>query len=175
LRLRAAVIAGVLLLAGCTPSPAPNPVAEIESGVVSLYEQVIIWEDCEDGFECAVVAAPLDWRTPDGLLIAVALMRKAGTSSLEPLLVNPGGPGSSSIEWLLASYESLGSDYLRSNFQVIAFDPRGLGRPHRSSAATWVSKISFSMETLPTDLEPKRTFSIRLTCRIALHRAAKGK
>jgi len=128
LRLRAALIAGVLLLAGCTPTPAPDPVAEISSGAVSLYEQVIIWEECEDSFECAVVAAPLDWQVPTGSLITVALMRKAGTSSLEPLLVNPGGPGSSSIEWLLASYESLGSDYLRSNFQIIAFDPRGVGK-----------------------------------------------
>ena len=109
MRLRAALIAGVLLLAGCTPTPAPDPVAEISSGAVSLYEQVIIWEDCEDGFECAVVAAPLDWQVPTGSLITVALMRKAGTASLEPLLVNPGGPGSSSIEWLLASYEGLGS------------------------------------------------------------------
>ncbi|MEZ7904087.1 MAG: hypothetical protein QMB74_01225, partial [Aquiluna sp.] len=117
MRLRAALIAGVLLLAGCTPTPAPDPVAEISSGAVSLYEQVIIWEECEDSFECAVVAAPLDWQVPTGSLITMALMRKAGTASLEPLLVNPGGPGSSSIEWLLASYESLGSDYLRSNFQ----------------------------------------------------------
>ncbi len=128
MRLRAAVIAGVLLLAGCTPTPAPNPVAEISSGAVSLYEQVIIWEDCEESFECAVVAAPLDWQEPNESFITVSLIRKAGTSSLEPLLVNPGGPGSSSIEWLLASYESLGSDYLRSNFQVIAFDPRGVGK-----------------------------------------------
>ena len=128
MRLRAAIIAGVLLLAGCTPTPAPDPVAEVSSGAVSFYEQVIIWEECEEGFECAGVAAPLDWEAPDGPLITVALMRKAGTSSLEPLLVNPGGPGSSSIEWLLASYDSLGSDYLRSNFQVIAFDPRGVGK-----------------------------------------------
>ena len=128
MRLRATVIAGVLLLAGCTPTPAPNPVAEISSGAVSLYEQVIIWEDCEESFECAVVAAPLDWQEPNESFITVSLIRKAGTSSLEPLLVNPGGPGSSSIEWLLASYESLGSDYLRSNFQIIAFDPRGVGK-----------------------------------------------
>jgi pimeloyl-ACP methyl ester carboxylesterase len=128
LRLRAAIIAGVLMLAGCAPTPAPNPVAAISSGAVSLYEQVIVWDDCEGSFECAVVAAPLDWQAPDGSMISVSLMRKTGTSSLEPLLVNPGGPGSSAIEWLLASYDSLGSDYLRSNFQVIAFDPRGVGK-----------------------------------------------
>ena len=128
MRLRAAVIVGVLVLAGCTPAPAPDPVADISSGQVSLYEQVITWEGCEESFECAVVAAPLDWQAPYGDLISVSLMRKAGTSSLEPLLLNPGGPGSSTIEWMLASYEDLGSDYLRSNFQVIAFDPRGVGK-----------------------------------------------
>ena len=128
MRLRAALVASVLILSGCTTTPEINPIESVVNGEVGLFEQQVIWSDCQEQFECADVATPLDGNQPDGQLISIALMRRTGTEGLPPLFVNPGGPGSSAITWMRDGYQSLGTSYLRQNFQVIAFDPRGVGQ-----------------------------------------------
>ena len=123
MRFRALVLASSLVLVGCTSaSVEPTLAPDSEPG-----EQVLAWADCDEGFECAAVAAPLDWTSRDERFVSIKLMRKAGTAELDPILINPGGPGSSAISWLRDGYDSIGSDFLRENFQVIAFDPRGVG------------------------------------------------
>jgi pimeloyl-ACP methyl ester carboxylesterase len=71
---------------------------------------------------------PLDHLNPADQIIEIALIRKAGTENLSPLLINPGGPGASGFDYVRDSYETLGTDQLRSNFQLVGFDPRGVGR-----------------------------------------------
>jgi pimeloyl-ACP methyl ester carboxylesterase len=71
---------------------------------------------------------PLDHLNPADQIIEIALIRKAGTENLTPLLINPGGPGASGFDYVRDSYETLGTDQLRSNFQLVGFDPRGVGR-----------------------------------------------
>jgi len=123
LRLRAIVLATTLLLTGCVAeASAPTLAPDTAPG-----DQGLNWSDCNDGFECAEIAAPLDWTSEDERYISIKLMRKEGTEDLEPILINPGGPGSSAISWMRDGYEGIGSEYLRSNFQVVAFDPRGVG------------------------------------------------
>lgn len=126
MRLRALLLASVLLLAGCAEA-SPSPLEQVESGV-SLEEQQISWESCASGFECATVAVPLDHLDPESQLFEISLIRKAGTENLPPLLLNPGGPGSSGFDYVRDSYESLGTSTLRANFQLVGFDPRGVGR-----------------------------------------------
>ncbi len=128
LRLRALLVVGAIVLTGCTQIVEPNPVEEVASGAVSLFDQGLEWDSCDDGFECAAFAAPINWEDPEGDLLTISLMRPSGSSEMTPMLANPGGPGSSAIEWMLGSYPDLGSQHLRDNFQVIAFDPRGVGR-----------------------------------------------
>jgi pimeloyl-ACP methyl ester carboxylesterase len=100
---------------------------QIKSGV-EFQDQVISWASCESGFECATVAVPLDHLNPADQIIEIALIRKAGTENRTPLLINPGGPGASGFDYVRDSYETLGTDQLRSNFQLVGFDPRGVGR-----------------------------------------------
>ena len=126
LRLRALAIASLLLLTGCTEQ-VQSPIQQIEAGV-DFSEQQISWEACDAGFECSTVAVPLDYQNPDGDVFEVALIRKSGSSNLSPLLVNPGGPGASGVDYLRDNYESVGTENLRSNFQLIGFDPRGVGK-----------------------------------------------
>jgi pimeloyl-ACP methyl ester carboxylesterase len=95
---------------------------------VEFQDQVISWASCESDFECATVAVPLDHLNPADQIIEIALIRKAGTENLSPLLINPGGPGASGFDYVRDSYETLGTDQLRSNFQLVGFDPRGVGR-----------------------------------------------
>ena len=95
---------------------------------MEFQDQVISWASCESDFECATVAVPLDHLNPADQIIEIALIRKAGTENLTPLLINPGGPGASGFDYVRDSYETLGTDQLRSNFQLVGFDPRGVGR-----------------------------------------------
>ena len=124
MRLRGALLAAVLLLSGC--SITPSPIEQIKAGT-DFAEQQITWQSCDSGFECAKVAVPLDHLKPTGEIFEIALIRKSGTSNLKPLLVNPGGPGASGVDYVRDNYESLGSLALRESFQVIGFDPRGVG------------------------------------------------
>ena len=126
LRLRAIWLTAVLLLTGCV-AVSPSPTDQIKSGV-EFQDQVISWASCESDFECATVAVPLDHLNPADQIIEIALIRKAGTENLSPLLINPGGPGASGFDYVRDSYETLGTDQLRSNFQLVGFDPRGVGR-----------------------------------------------
>ena len=126
LRLRAIWLTAVFLLTGCV-AVSPSPTDQIKSGV-EFQDQLISWASCESDFECAIVAVPLDHLNPADQIIEIALIRKAGTENLSPLLINPGGPGASGFDYVRDSYETLGTDQLRSNFQLVGFDPRGVGR-----------------------------------------------
>lgn len=85
------------------------------------------WEDCDlprDG-RCAVLAVPLDWDEPDGPTIELVLGRIPATGErIGSLLMNPGGPGGSGLEFL--SFDPLG-DTLAERFDLVSWDPRGVG------------------------------------------------
>ena len=125
MRRSALALSALLVLSGCT-AQIPGPIEQVESGV-DFSDQQISWEPCDSGFECSTVAVPLDHLNPGGQIFELALIRKAGTQDLPPLLMNPGGPGASGVTYIRDSYESLGTEKLRSNFQLIGFDPRGVG------------------------------------------------
>lgn len=126
MRLSAILIASLLVLTGCAPVQTNDPILRLEQGQ-ELFEQELTWKDCEDGFECAVVGTPLDWLADDSDFIPLALIRKSGSAQLPVIFVNPGGPGVSGVDWLRTGYEGVGSADLRDNFQLIGFDPRGVG------------------------------------------------
>jgi pimeloyl-ACP methyl ester carboxylesterase len=81
-------------------------------------------------FACATVAVPQDWARPDGDTFDVALLRaraKDQERRVGSLLVNPGGPGASGVE--LAVFLGFGlPDAVTSRFDIVGFDPRGVGR-----------------------------------------------
>lgn len=44
------------------------------------------------------------------------------------LLTNPGGPGDSGVDFLLTSSQSILVPVVGTNFDIVSFDPRGMGR-----------------------------------------------
>ncbi len=125
MRLSGLALSILLVLTGCT-AQVPSPIEQVQSGV-DFAQQQISWEACDTGFECSAVAVPLDHLNPDGQVFELSLVRKTGTQDLPPLLINPGGPGASGVAYVRDGYDSLGTEKLRSNFQLIGFDPRGVG------------------------------------------------
>jgi pimeloyl-ACP methyl ester carboxylesterase len=141
IRAFAAGLAAVgLLLTGCTapstPSGTSGPSTDAAAatstpapaGLESLYAQDVTWNNCNDGFECASVQAPLDYEQPGGEKIQLALIRAKGSdAAAASLLVNPGGPGGSGVEYVRNGGNVLGAD-VNAAYSVVGFDPRGVGQ-----------------------------------------------
>lgn len=129
----------LLVLVGCSPPRHQAPVApttppavpaDIGPELAGFYTQVPQWTECGDSMQCADVRVPLDWEDPTGAEIAVRIARiPASGTRVGSLLINPGGPGASGIELLEQSPLVFG-DRLFESFDIVGFDPRGVGRSH---------------------------------------------
>jgi pimeloyl-ACP methyl ester carboxylesterase len=134
----AAMLAVVLPLSGCVASFIPTPPKttstptgeKVAADLEPFYGQVLKWKTCENGdFQCATAKAPMDWSTPGQGTIDLALIRKvASGTSKGSLLVNPGGPGGSGYDFVRDDLTSAVDSRLRANYDIVGFDPRGVGR-----------------------------------------------
>ena len=95
--------------------------------------QPVSWKPCTgldgpQGYECGTLQVPLDYANPAGRKIDIAMDRKAATGTKTgSLLMNPGGPGASGVD-SLDYIVSLLSPTVLAHFDVVSFDPRGVGR-----------------------------------------------
>lgn len=133
----AAAVAVTLLLSGCVsaflpqaPPTTSTPTGEqVDSSVEKFYAQSVQWSGCENGMQCATVEAPLDWAEPASGSIELALVRQtAKGDKIGSLLVNPGGPGGSGYDFVKDSVDYATDKRLQDRFDVVGFDPRGVGR-----------------------------------------------
>lgn len=111
---------GVLLLVASDARRAPAT-AEAQSALT--------WRACGAPFECATLRVPLDHARPAGRQIEVALARQPARDPDRregAILVNPGGPGASGIEFTRAIVGSFSAE-IRDRFDIVGFDPRGVG------------------------------------------------
>jgi pimeloyl-ACP methyl ester carboxylesterase len=87
------------------------------------------WNDCGGGFQCSNLSVPLDYSDASVGNIKLALIRLPAadqSGKIGSLLVNPGGPGGSAIDFLRL-WARVVSPQLRDKFDLVAFDPRGVG------------------------------------------------
>jgi pimeloyl-ACP methyl ester carboxylesterase len=100
----------------------------LEPDLQKYYQQTVNWTDCGDGFQCAKITVPMDWKAPTGAIIQIGINRlPAGGHKLGSMLINPGGPGASGIDYAKVARQVFGSAILR-NYDIIGFDPRGIGQ-----------------------------------------------
>ncbi|MGW6923196.1 alpha/beta hydrolase [Streptomyces sp. NPDC054950] len=129
---RAAVLcAAVVVVAGTvTAVPAaasPSPSAE------AARAAALSWKNCgstgQPTLQCASLKVPLDHTRPSGEQITLALSRVPHTAKTYqgPLLVNPGGPGGRGLS-LAGFVASALPKAVASQYDVIGFDPRGVGK-----------------------------------------------
>ncbi|KAJ7024701.1 TAP-like protein-domain-containing protein [Mycena alexandri] len=89
------------------------------------------WTPCYSApLQCTLLQVPMDYSAPqNGVTASIAIVRYPSTSPKSqyrgPLLFNPGGPGGSGVDAIVAS----GADFVTvfgDQFDVIGFDPRGV-------------------------------------------------
>ena len=136
----AAVLAAVVLLlgTGCSviaPEQARESAdpAQVTNGaaeeLMPFYTQSVDWKPCENGMKCADIEVPLDYADAGGEKIKIAAIRSdAGGSAQGSILVNPGGPGASGYDLLRDGLRTMFSEKLRSDYDLVGFDPRGVQR-----------------------------------------------
>lgn len=126
----AALLVVGTLLTGCT-APSPDSEAtldDIPEDLVGFYAQELTWESCGSDFECAWFEVPLDYENPgeETMEIAVRRLPANGDAPVGSLIVNPGGPGGSGIDYVGQALSALSPEVL-TEFDVVGFDPRGVG------------------------------------------------
>ncbi|MFD6280928.1 alpha/beta fold hydrolase [Streptomyces sp. NPDC060209] len=93
----------------------------------------IAWKPCEDDVsaECGALSVPVDWGDPDGVRFDLQLARRRATgpgARVGSMVFGPGGPGDSGVNRIVGKGGmSRFSDNLRSRFDIVSFDPRGVG------------------------------------------------
>jgi pimeloyl-ACP methyl ester carboxylesterase len=115
-----------ILLAGCSSSSTgPN---ELPSTLPAYYSQHLDWQPCDNGFQCARLLVPFDYSHPGGRRFSLPVIKLPATDPshrIAPLVINPGGPGGSGVQYALAARSEFPAA-LRARFDIVGFDPRGV-------------------------------------------------
>jgi pimeloyl-ACP methyl ester carboxylesterase len=136
-RLGVVLLALVGTLAACTsddPTPAAIPSSSTAlsappADLEPYYSQTLTWTDCGDTFQCSTVTVPRNWAEPTAGDLQVAVIKLPASKPKErigSLLVNPGGPGVSGVEYARAARTQITAP-VREAYDIIGFDPRGTG------------------------------------------------
>ena len=89
-------------------------------------ESPIEWSDCGGGLQCGSVTVPVDYASPHGATLDIALVRvPAERDPIGSVFVNPGGPGASGIEFVRGGFRL--DRESASRYHLVGFDPRGIG------------------------------------------------
>ena len=135
-----------LLVAACSGDPGvatqrsvslPKPYerGDTLAAVTTLPDiAAVAWGACDHQpapWQCGTIKVPLDYRRPaDSRMLSIALTRlpaASPSSRIGSLVLNPGGPGGSGVD-LAWSYASSFPASLLERFDLVGFDPRGVGR-----------------------------------------------
>ncbi|MFJ8010953.1 alpha/beta hydrolase [Streptomyces sp. NPDC096339] len=91
------------------------------------------WAPCGDPAqpeaECSTLSVPVDWAHPDGPKLELAVARrKAGEpgARVGSMAFGPGGPGDSGVDMVVRRIGRFSTE-VRRRFDIVSFDPRGVG------------------------------------------------
>ncbi|MEU6773546.1 alpha/beta hydrolase [Streptomyces sp. NPDC046759] len=122
------VLALALLGAGLPAAAADRPQPDLSR----FYRQKVSWAACKGtdmpkDLQCGKVTVPLDYARPGAGTLDVALARYRATGRKQgSLLLNFGGPGGAGIPAMADDGRAFMG--LTNGYDVVTFDPRGVGR-----------------------------------------------
>ncbi|GLW50266.1 protease [Streptomyces sp. NBRC 14336] len=118
---------------------------EDDPGLERFYRQKVKWGKCETidapkDLQCGKVTVPLDYADPKAGTLDLALARYRATGdSRGSVLLNFGGPGGGGVDQL--AYGGKEFMALTDGYDVVSFDPRGVGRSSPVSCGDGVEDI----------------------------------
>ncbi|CAL9652399.1 Carboxylesterase A [Streptomyces sp. enrichment culture] len=119
------VAAGTAVLTGLAAAPAVHASPSAEGA--------LRWAPCDapekPGAECATLSVPVDWTHPGGPRLDLAVARRKATdpgARVGAMVFGPGGPGDSGVEMVVDRISRF-SPEVRRRFDIVSFDPRGVG------------------------------------------------
>jgi pimeloyl-ACP methyl ester carboxylesterase len=107
----------------------PGLTAGTAADLAGYYGQRLVWKSCDSGYQCSTLRVPVSYSDPSGATIRLSVVRKQATDPahrLGSLVVNPGGPGGSGISY--ATSGDVLDKVLLARYDLVGFDPRGVGR-----------------------------------------------
>jgi pimeloyl-ACP methyl ester carboxylesterase len=133
--LKVFAISGVLVLLGALLANLVNrtsdpfkPLTQVKlDSLDGYYNQYINWKNCYGEFQCGAFKVPIDYGNIKLGDFNIAVMKKPASNAVGNLVINPGGPGGSGVDYAY-SYQSVFTSQVIKNFNLIGFDPRGVGR-----------------------------------------------
>jgi len=160
------------LLVACTAAPTPSPLPTSSASATSadptsaapssstasdlsrFYDQKLSWSGCGGTFECARLTVPIDYADPTGDTIRLALVRLPaadGGARLGSLVLNPGGPGGSGVDYARAA-RAIIDQSVRDKYDIVGFDPRGVARSGEITCLTDAQTDTFlASDATPDD------------------------
>ena len=102
-----------------------NPAAAAD--LTRYAEQHLIWRKCSGEMQCAKLTVPRDYADLAAGDIQIALSRvpHSGTTFQGSIVVNPGGPGGSGIDFA-STAAAIVAPEVSQQFDIVGFDPRGV-------------------------------------------------
>lgn len=148
-----AATATLTLLAAGLPAAAT---ADDGPDLSRFRDQKVTWAACKGegmpkDLQCGKVTVPVDYARPGRGTLDLALARyRAAGHSRGSLVLNFGGPGGAGVPGLAAS----GKDFmgLTNGYDVVTFDPRGVGRSSPVSCGDGADEI-FGAAAADTDVQ----------------------
>ncbi len=144
---RLALVLAVVLLVACqattppppsasgtTTAPSGSPGASASAPADASTEPTLPpiakarWTDCGKGFQCATIKVPRDYADVTAGMLDLSLIRRPATARAKrigSLVINPGGPGGSGVEFVRNGYTIFPKAILE-RFDIVGFDPRGV-------------------------------------------------
>ena len=94
-----ATVAAIAAIGAGTPARSASLPAASVAGKGGAPIPKLDWRDCDDGFQCATAKVPLDYDSPRGRTIELALIRAPAADpsrKIGSLFAHPGGSGGAS-------------------------------------------------------------------------------
>ncbi|MER6722823.1 alpha/beta hydrolase [Streptomyces halstedii] len=123
--------------------------APAEDPLRPYTQQKLHWRHCDAKtpatFQCATLKVPLDYEHPGGKRLDIAVNRLKASSPEERrgvLLFNPGGPGAPGLD-LPVALETYLPQAVKARYDLVGFDPRGIGRSSPLSCGLSSDELDF--------------------------------
>lgn len=142
------------------------------SAAAGFRVEALRWQPCTGAtsFDCATLPVPIDWQRPADGVVGLAVIRQRASepvARIGSLVVDPGGPGGSGLDYVEHGSAQFSAGLL-ARFDVVSWDPRGIGLSHpvRCDTALLDNPVSL-FPTTEAELSGLKAYNqkLRASCR----------